>query len=831
VGGLENAEADVGLRELQRILARGTRSVTKSLAPELRPAGNGRTALATTTATPPAAWEWPKPQRGFAWSRYLEAVRRYKWSMALVIVLVTLLGILASRLVRPEYTVRSTIWIAPETNGENSAVPVRANEVLHQAAWPELLTSSEILNRVARRTNLYIVTKEHDDIGHFAGAEPREPIRPGNYSLRVSGHGTHFQLSTSKGDRIQAGTVGDSIGSAIGLRWRPATLGPDREVRFALIPPRAAAVALKQGLAATLPEQSNLLQVTLQGPDPTRITTVMSALLDEFITAAAALKKRSIVEVVQTLKQQLDLAARDLHDTEVALEGFRVRTITLPSEPRVASSTDGNTGRDDAINARFFAQQAAYDAAQRARVSFERAFAAVHADTLDVSGLNALPEVRDGAPELSAALRELADREAQLADARRRFTDAHPVVAELVRQVRDLREHVIPRHADALARLLRMRENDLRDQVESSARVLRDVPARSMEEARLRRELATRENLFSRVKTQYEEATIAAASMVPDVSVLDAPSLPDEPSRNRRPLIIALGFFLSLIAAAALAYGLDRWDPRFRYPEQASDELGLEIIGAVPKLQTKVLRNPAEAAQSVEAFRTLRLNLAQIADSTGRVLVTLTSPNAGDGKSLIAANLAQSFAEAGHRTLLIDGDIRRGELDKRFGVDRAPGLLDYIDGRATLEQVLRSTTSDLLWVMPRGASHARGPELLVSPVVPSMITELQRRYEVIIVDSSPLGAGIDPFVLGSATGNMVLVLRAGESNRKLAEAKLKLLARLPIRIVGVVLNNVHLRGDFQYYAYSYQDFEQTRQPTADSDSRINEFARRSGLSA
>ena len=783
------------------------------------------------TATPPAAWEWPKPQRGFAWSRYLEAVKRYKWSMALVIVLVTTAGILVSRLVRPQYTVRSTIWIAPAANSDNAAAPVSGSEVLHQAAWPELLTSSEILNRVARRTNLYILPKRHEDIALFAGAQPREPIRPGSYALRVSAHGTRFQLSTAKGDHLQAGAVGDSIGKSIGLQWKPATLGADREVRFALIPPRAAALGVKQGLTATLPEQSNLLQVALEGPDASRITTVMSTLLDEFISAAAALKKRTIVEVVQTLKQQLDLAAKDLHDTEVALERFRVRTITLPTEPRAVSSTDNTARPEDAVSERFFAQQGAYDAAQHARVSFERAFAAVRADTLDVSGLNALPEVREGAPELSAALRQLADREAQLADARRRFTDAHPVVTELVRQVRDLRERVIPRHAAALARLLRMRENDLRDQVESSARVLRDVPARTMEEARLRRELTTRENLFSRVKTQYEEATVAAASMVPDVSVLDAPSLPDEPSRNRRPLIIAMGFFVSLIAAAALALGLDRWDPRFRYPEQASDELGLDIIGAVPKLQTKILRNPAEAAQSIEAFRTLRLNLMQIADGAGRVLVTMTSPNAGDGKSLIAANLAQSFAEAGHRTLLIDGDIRRGELDKRFSVDRTPGLLDYIDGRATLEQSLRSTTSDLLWVMPRGSSHVHGPELLVSPVVPNLITELQRRYEVIIVDSSPLGAGIDPFVLGSATGNLVLVLRAGESNRKLAEAKLKLLARLPIRVVGVVLNHVHLRGDFQYYAYSYDDVEQTRPATAVSDSQVNEFARRSGLSA
>ena len=750
--------------------------------------------------------------------------------MGLVIVLVTAGGIFVSRLVKPAYTVRSTIWIAPESNGNNAATSVRGGEILHPAAWPELLTSSEILNRVARRTNLYILPKELSDVALFATAEPREPLRSGSYRLQVSSHGTRFTLSASTGERLQSGAVGDSIGGAIGLRWQPKTLRSDRDIRFTLIPPRAAALALQQHLTTSLPPQSNLLQVSLSGQNPAQITSVMSALLGEFVDAAAALKKRNIIEVIQTLKQQLDIAAKDLHDAEAALEAFRVRTITLPSEARATASTEGTPRPNDVLTSSFFSRQVAYDAVQRERANFERTFASVQAGTLDVSALNALPEVREGAPELSAALRALAERETQLAEARRRYTDAHPIVTELARQVEDLRNRVIPQHATALTRLLRMRETDLHDQVESSARVLRDAPSRTMDEGRLRRELATRENLFGRVKSQYEEASIAAASTVPDVSVLDAPALPDQPSQDRRPLIIALGFLASLIAAAVLAFGLDRWDPRFRYPEQASEELGLDIIGAVPAIDLTALRNPADATQSVESFRTLRLNLGQTADPTGRVLFTITSPNAGDGKSLIAANLAQSFADAGHRTLLVDGDIRRGELDKRFGIDRVPGLLDYIDGRATLDQTLRKTTSDLLWVLPRGSAQARGPELLVSPVVPNMITELQRRYEVIIVDSAPLGAGIDPFVLGAATGNLLLVLRAGESNRKLAEAKLKLLNRLQIRVLGAVLNNVRMRGDFQYYAYTYRDIEETHETLAASDSKLIELARRSGLS-
>jgi tyrosine-protein kinase Etk/Wzc len=256
--------------------------------------------------------------------------------------------------------------------------------------------------------------------------------------------------------------------------------------------------------------------------------------------------------------------------------------------------------------------------------------------------------------------------------------------------------------------------------------------------------------------------------------------------------------------------------------------MGLDIIGAVPAVKPEELRAEPEAMQLVEAFRTIRLGVSQAADPSGRVLVTLSSPNAGDGKSMIAANLAQSFADAGYRTLLIDGDIRRGELDKRFEVPRSPGLLDYVTGAATLEQALHATSNDKLWLLTRGTQQQRGPELLMSPVIPDLMTELQRRFEAVIVDCSPLGAGIDPFILGAATGNMLLVLRAGESNRKLAEAKLKLITRLPIRLLGVVLNDVRMSGDFQYYSYGYSDTkEETKLPALQT--QIDEFARRSGL--
>jgi succinoglycan biosynthesis transport protein ExoP len=758
--------------------------------------------------------------------------------MALVILAAAGIGVLAARRVQPLYVVTSTIWVAPETQRDATTLgPMRGEQVLHAAAWPELATSLAILDRVARRMALYVVPRDSNDAPLFVGVGAGEQPRTGTYALRIDPTARRYVLSLVNGLRVETGMLGDSIARSIGLRWRPSpqALSQRREVRFSVVSPRQAALALRGGLAASLPEGSNLLRLTLTGTDPQRITAIMRALVAEFIAQAQDLKKRNLVEVTRTLHDQLDVASRDLQTAENALEAFRVRTITLPSDARPAPPPVGTmpgteTGTQlDPVTQSYFTQQVTYETARRDRELLERMLAGIRAGTLDLSALNVLPVARGDGSELQASFRQLADLESQLAAARTQFTDAHPKVIELARQVKVLREQVIPRHAAAMVTQLRLRENALGSQVASTAQELRGIPMRSTEETRLRRNATTRELLYGTLKTRYEEARLAEASAMPDVTILDEPVAPEHPSSNRAPFVIMLAILLGIAAAAALALLLDRIDPRFRYPEQATDELGLEIIGAVPAARSQDLRNPQQAMQLVEAFRTIRLNVAQAADASGRILVTISSPNAGDGKSMIAANLAQSFADAGYRTLLIDGDIRRGELDKRFEVERTPGLLDYLNGLATLEQTLHTTSTERLWLITRGSQQPHGPELLMTPVFPDLMTELQRRFEAVVVDSSPLGAGIDPFVLGAATINMLLVFRAGESDRKLAEAKLKLLSRLPIHVLGVVLNDVSIGGDFQYYAYSYSDKEEPKVP--ELETQLTEFARRSGLSS
>jgi capsular exopolysaccharide synthesis family protein len=211
--------------------------------------------------------------------------------------------------------------------------------------------------------------------------------------------------------------------------------------------------------------------------------------------------------------------------------------------------------------------------------------------------------------------------------------------------------------------------------------------------------------------------------------------------------------------------------------------------------------HPEVAMQTIEAIRTLRLSI-QHSFNGGPVVLTISSPGPGDGKSLLTANLALSFAEAGFRTLLIDGDIRRGRVDRMFKVDRRPGLVDCLAGSATTDQIIRQTDAHpALHVLPSGTRQHRAPELLTSSRLPELLGQLTPMYEVILVDSPPMGAGIDAYALGVATGNLVTVVRTGITDLELAKKKLKLAYRLPIRVLGAVVNDLRGHGAFSEYTY------------------------------
>jgi polysaccharide biosynthesis transport protein len=764
-------------------------------------------------------------EQGLDWRRVLSAVLRFKWLICGVTILGTAAGFGAGRYFKPQYGAQATIWIdASQRRGDrpDAPRPIREGQLLEAQAWVDLLKSYVVMDQVVREQRLFLQPKKKVDAALLTTFQVGDRYQPGIYRLTVDNQGRAYTLTTLKGEVLEHGTIGEPIGKGLGFVWAPpvGSLPGGVTVEFGLSTLRDAARAMADSLDAQIDLEGNFLKLELRGRDPEQIAAVVNAVAQRYVEVAADLKRQKLTELTKILTDQLQRAQDNLRSAESDLEDFRRRTITLPTDrppPQALGALSNSVGvgsEQDPVFGSFFSMQFDRDRIQHDRAALQRVLAQTGDSGLSAEALAVVGSVQSN-PELSDALKELTTKRASLRALRYRYSDQYPPVQRLIGEIATLEHETIPTLARGLLNELTAKDAELGRRLGADSKSLREIPARAIEEARLRRGVTLAEDLYTTLQKRYEEARLAEASTIPDVRILDAAVVSREPVKELGRRLIIVAFFGSFGLAVVGAVLLDRIDPRVRYPDQVSRDMGLAILGAVPHMRTlpqagqggRGGRVPEDVNQVVEALRGVCLNLAYAHGGRPPLLITITSPGAGDGKSFLAANIAHTFADGGHRALLIDGDIRRGVLHRRLSGRRRPGLSDYLRGETPLDAIVQATPYPSLSLIGCGTRAYNAPELLGSPAMAELINGMRSGYDVILIDSPPLGAGVDPLILGTLTGTMALVLRTGYSMRDVAAAKLEVLQRLPVRLLGAILNDVPAGGAYRYYSYYLPGYE------------------------
>ena len=742
--------------------------------------------------------------------RPLAALRRFKWLALAVTLLATAGGFVATRFLTPEFTVGASIMIATSRQGDDRTGPIRSSGFLMDDDWAQLLRSYTISDAVVRKLSLFLEPDNRArDSSVFRGFGLADQFYPGKYELVIDRTRKRWLLSSSpSGVAVDSGGVADSVGNKLvpGFKWQvPAwvfTGEGERKIAFTVAPPREIATKLIGRLGTRRQEGSNFLGLTLTDEDPHLAANILNTWLSEFVAVAADLKTRKLTEFARTLEAQVHTQKNALDSAERAYESFRVRTITEPREGAIIAA--GLQETRDPVMREYFDRTIDYEDTKRDVLLLQSLLPTLSRDSIPREALLQIRSVAasSAGDPLRTALADFRAAENELANAKALYTDEHPITKAAVAKFNTLRQQKIPQYAaDLLASLrTRAREDSLR--LAASGQNMQKIPQRTIEEERLRRARDVVAGLYTNLQNRFAEAQLAEASATPDVRVLDQAIAPLRPEKNTKPRILMIAILGGIGAGIALAILLDRIDSKLRYPEQATEDLGLPIAGIVPRFPKQgVDRNsPEQMFQLIESFRSLRMSVMQVSNG-GSISFAVSSPAPAEGKSLISANLAMSFADAGLRTILVDGDTRRGALHEMFGLSGAPGLTDYLSGQASLSDVTRPTTHAALNIIPCGVRQKRSPELLTSERLPRLVAELRSSYDVVIFDTPPLAAGIDGYSIATATGHLLVVLRIGQTARRMAAEKLQMFERLPVDIVGAVLNGIQFEGGFSYYGY------------------------------
>lgn len=744
----------------------------------------------------------PVDDESVSWDRYLAAIRRYKYLVIACVVLGVGAAFYAYRSIEPEYVAEGSIWVTNEARNASDQGPIQQAELLASSSWVELLLSFQVLEPVVLDQRLYLsypAGTEHvfETFSLVRDTEGETDVTGGRYRLSVSPDRSELILSNAEDIEVQRVPVGGTLGEGLGFRWSPPAPGPDQPIDFGVSSPRQAAMGLRARLAPQMDRLGTFITVELQGRNPERIATVLSEILYRYVELATELKRARLEELNAILAEQLDSARLELEDAEGELERFRVRTITLPSDES-APIAPGLEQTQGPVMSDYFQRRVQIDQLESDSARLAAALQPATDGGVRLTPLESVPQVGQSA-EMQQALAEIRQTRSELRSQRQLFTDDYGPIQELIERLETLETQVVPQLGNEIMQNLRAELAALRAQTDSRAQELQQIPSRAIDEARLQRRVEIQDNLYRRLRENFETARLATVSSTPDVRILDQPEVPNAPVTDQRMqwvLLALLGFTGAGIAGAIV---LDRMDARLRYATEVSDELGLRILGVIPRIR---VGRKGNAPQVREAFRELRLHVEYAYGSGAPLMIAVTSPTEEEGKTTVSANLAMAFAGLGRKTLLIDGDTRRGDLHSLLACDRKPGLTDYLRGSG---DVVQETNQANLSLISSGSRDSRSPDMLSSNRMLSLAAAIKQRYEVVIFDCPPLMAGGDAFVLGAHAGNVLMVVRSGSSRKDLTAAKLDDFLRLPVRILGAVLNDASPKNSFGAYAY-YGDY-------------------------
>ena len=320
------------------------------------------------------------------------------------------------------------------------------------------------------------------------------------------------------------------------------------------------------------------------------------------------------------------------------------------------------------------------------------------------------------------------------------------------------------------------------------------------------------------------------AAVAQPVQVSQSATVPSSPTSPKpvRNAIAALMF--GLLLGVALAYGRAALDRRLRRSSDVEQQLSQPVVGHI---RSQALGHAGAAPGSngsgpladvdAESFRILRHNVRYLAAGEGIRTLLVTSATAQEGKSTVAASLASASAEAGKRTLLIECDLRRPVLARRFGLAETPGLTEYLVGHASPAEILQvvklapsgfngstpqSTNGDEpigpapLVCITSGTQPPRPADLLASDRFRQFLAEVSEVYDTVIIDSAPLLSVADTLEIVPHVAGILLCVRLRQTTREQARAMRNALDRLPDRAVGIVLTDVKEAED-DYYGYYY----------------------------
>ena len=594
----------------------------------------------------------------------------------------------------------------------------------------------------------------------------------------------------------------------------------DAASRIAAEHPEIPACEVK--LRVTVSPRTSIFNLEATGEQPEYVQYYLQACMDSYLELRQQMRETTSEGTLVGLSRQVKDLERELRHCEEQIGSFlRTNNVVFMREQRNSAANRLTTLENE---------RASLDSESKllTMVTFEQALNRGDQDLLEVanpttepgSSTQAVLEERN--PQYYQAKQELILLQTELADFGQVLRPRHPKIeklqADVDRQLRLLdiyRAQSLQQLDDRKSALLLKVYNLDRDIAQlKTAAVGINAQLSDYEQLERRRELI--KNAYERLLATIQTLDVNKNLNQETVSEMQkaAPAEPDTASTAKR---LALAGVVGLGLGLGLLKLLDRLDDRMNSHTELMHHFDETVLGQIPRIrlherkgETALLKANDDRHAFVEAYRNLRSSLRFMIegpDAPRLLLVTSSVPN--DGKSVTAANLAITLAASGSKVLLVDADLRKGNLHSKFMKQGDPGLSQVLMKSLSWREAIRPTAFDNLSLLPRGKATSNCSELFLSPVTLQFLREVKAEYDYVIIDTAPVMAADDVTSLAPHTEGVLFVLRADHTSARVARAAIDSLYQRKVRVAGLVFNAVRNNSGEYYYYYKYRDYYNT----------------------
>jgi len=752
---------------------------------------------------------------------YFDAIRRRVWLV--VVAVVVSLGVAGYLASLEEDTYRASAVVLLREDGGNMNAKLGAlggiSSVLGMGGGNSLGTELELLRsrklggEVVDMTGLRL--QRHKDEREFplgllenVSVAPSTPAHGPEEFLELTFSGREVRARGF--DKEVTGTYGVPMEIA-GVQFTVSGPPPEKVTsgRLVVLTRNGAIDLFQRDFFAQQRERTNIVDMGFTSDDPLVSQRVTNAAMQVFKASNAERSSQESRRRLAIMQEQITNVDAQLQRAQNELTAFRERQTAYSTTARLQQ----RQGEMDQV-------QVQYEAMVAERAVYQRYLDRLRSPDAtrvgDLETVLAVPEIASN-PLVSRLSTEMMDyqvsRDTMTAGAWGKAA-SNPDVQKMDQLVRDTRTRLVAALAGHIA-ALDGKLAAVQQRQRMGAQAIGELPRQDAEELRLTQQVEGYGKMAIFLREQYSTLQLGSAADGGRVELVDA-ALPGWKVGSGRIQMLVFGLLFGLALGGGGAVLLEKTNTRIRRRDEMERILQIPGLAVIPQIASAgarrtALRLPARRANGngksptgdgeliatqvfssgAEAYRTLRTNLifSQAVQSLRTVVVT--SPAVGEGRTTVAANLAVTFAQQGMRVLLVDCDLRSPRIHALFGVGREPGLTQLVRGEAAAAEVIRETRVDGLSVIPAGRALRTNPsDLLGGAAMRATLDTLEQSFDLVVLDTPPLMATTaGTAVLATVADGVLLVVRAGHTDRDAAQRALQQLAAVGARVVGAVLND------------------------------------------